>query len=153
MSRILIVMSAASVWERTDGSRYPTGYWAKELAAPHERFVQSGHTVDFASPGSILQPLDQHSADPAVAGEDCARHAAHAQQALSGFGPLLKLDEVSAHTHDAIVLPGGHRPAVDLFKDRDLGQLLTTADRAGKATGAVHHGPAALLSAIDDNSQ
>ncbi|WP_128381594.1 type 1 glutamine amidotransferase domain-containing protein [Streptomyces cavernae] len=153
MSRILIVMSAASVWERTDGSQYPTGYWAEELAAPHERFVQAGHTVDFASPGGVLQPLDQHSADPAVAGEDCARHVAHAQQALSDFGPLLKLDEVSADNYDAIVLPGGHGPVVDLFKDRDLGRLLIAADRAGKVIGAVCHGPAALLSAIDDNGQ
>lgn len=36
MSRILIVMSAADTWERTDGTSYPTGYWAEELAAPAE---------------------------------------------------------------------------------------------------------------------
>ena len=40
MSKVLIVMSAASVWERTDGSVYPTGYWAEEVAAPHEKFVR-----------------------------------------------------------------------------------------------------------------
>ncbi|MBP2477749.1 hypothetical protein JOF53_006621 [Crossiella equi] len=34
MSKILVVMSAAEVWARTDGSEYPTGYWAEELAAP-----------------------------------------------------------------------------------------------------------------------
>lgn len=150
MSRILIVMSAASVWERTDGSQYPTGYWAEELAAPHEKFVQAGHTVDFAAPGGVLQPLDQHSADPEVAGENCAHWVAHAQQALSDFGPLLELDQINADMYDAIVLPGGHGPVVDLFQDRDLAQLLIAADRAGKIIGAVCHGPTALLSAIDD---
>ncbi|MFH8485168.1 type 1 glutamine amidotransferase domain-containing protein [Streptomyces longisporoflavus] len=153
MSRILIVMSAAAVWERTDGSQYPTGYWAEELAAPHEAFVSAGHTVDFASPGGVLQPLDQHSADPAVAGEDCARHVAHAQKALSDFGPLLKLDEVSAADYDAVVLPGGHGPVVDLFQDSDLGRLLVETDRAGKIVGAVCHGPAALLSAVDEQGK
>lgn len=153
MSRILIVMSAADVWERTDGSQYPTGYWAEELAAPHEKFGRAGHTVDFASPGGVLQPLDQHSADPEIAGADCARHVANAQQALSDFGPLLRLNEVSADAYDAIVLPGGHGPVVDLFQDGGLGRLLIDTDRAGKIIGAVCHGPAALLSAVDDQGQ
>ncbi|MEV6012078.1 type 1 glutamine amidotransferase domain-containing protein [Streptomyces sp. NPDC051976] len=149
MSRILIVMSSASVWERTDGSQYPTGYWAEELAAPHEKFVQAGHQVDFASPGGVLQPLDAHSSDPQIAGEDCARYVAHAQQALSSFGPLLKLDEISVDDYDAIVLPGGHGPVVDLYQDGNLRRLLVAADQQGKIIGAVCHGPAGLLSATD----
>ncbi|ANZ40376.1 hypothetical protein BBK82_34495 [Lentzea guizhouensis] len=67
MSKILIVMSAADVGERTDGSTYPTGHWAEELAAPHEKFTRAGFTVDFASPGGVPQSLDAHSADPEVA--------------------------------------------------------------------------------------
>lgn len=153
MGRILIVMSAADVWERTDGSAYPTGYWAEELAVPHEAFVRAGHTVDFASPGGVLQPLDQHSADPEIAGEDCARHVAHAEKALSDFGALLKLNEVSLDAYDAVVLPGGHGPVVDLFQDGDLGRLLVQADREGKIVGAVCHGPAALLSAVDEQGK
>ena len=150
MSKVLIVMSAASVWERTDGSAYPTGYWAEELAAPHEKFVEAGHTVDFASPGGVLQPLDQHSADPEIAGEDCARYVAHAEKALREFGPLLKLEEVDIDDYVAVVLPGGHGPVVDLCRDTDLGRLLTAANASGKLIGAVCHGPAALLSAVDE---
>ncbi|MEU4205396.1 type 1 glutamine amidotransferase domain-containing protein [Streptomyces sp. NPDC026294] len=149
--KILIVMSAASVWERTDGSQYPTGYWAEELAAPHEKFVEAGYTVDFASPGGVLQPLDEHSADPAVAGKECGRHVAHAQKALEEFGPLLKLGEVGMDDYVAVVLPGGHGPVVDLFQDADLGRLLAEADKDGKLIGAVCHGPAALLSAKDED--
>ncbi|MFF5668586.1 type 1 glutamine amidotransferase domain-containing protein [Streptomyces hygroscopicus] len=150
-SKVLIVMSAASVWERTDGSKYPTGYWAEELAAPHEKFVEAGYTVDFASPGGVLQPLDEHSADPAVAGEECGRHVAHARKALEEFGSPLKLDEVSIDDYVAVVLPGGHGPVVDLFQDADLGRLLAKADKDGKLIGAVCHGPAALLSARDED--
>jgi putative intracellular protease/amidase len=150
MSKVLIVMSAASVWERTDGSAYPTGYWAEELAAPHEKFVEAGYTVDFASPGGVLQPLDRHSADPKIAGEDCAHYVAHAEKALREFGPLLKLEEVDIDDYVALVLPGGHGPVVDLYKDTALGRLLTDANESGKLIGAVCHGPAGLLSAVDD---
>ncbi|MBP2479497.1 putative intracellular protease/amidase [Crossiella equi] len=149
MSKILIVMSAANTWERTDGSHYPTGYWAEELAAPHQVFVEAGLTVDFASPGGVLQPLDRHSADPAIAGPDCARHVAHAERALREFGPLRRLDEVDVADYVAVVLPGGHGPVVDLYRDPDLGRLLVEADAAGKVIGAVCHGPAGLLSAVD----
>jgi putative intracellular protease/amidase len=151
MSKILIVMSAADVWERTDGSAYPTGYWAEEVAAPHEKFTEAGFTVDFASPGGVLQPLDAHSANPEVAGPDCAHHVQHAERALREFGPLLKLDEVDIADYVAVVLPGGHGPVVDLYQDADLGRLLTQADVAGKIIGAVCHGPAGLLSAVDEN--
>jgi putative intracellular protease/amidase len=151
--KILIVMSAAGIWERSDGSEYPTGYWAEELAAPHEKFVQAGFTVDFASPGGVLQPLDAHSADPEIAGPDCARYVEHAARALSEFGPLLKLDEIDINDYVAVVIPGGHGPVVDLYQDRDLGRLLTEADAAGKIIGAVCHGPAGLLSAVDENGR
>lgn len=150
MSKILIVMSAADTWVRNDGSAYPTGYWAEELAAPHQIFVDAGYTVDFASPGGVLQPLDKHSADPAIAGEDCVRYVEHAEQALAAFGPLLPLTKVNLDDYVAIVLPGGHGPVVDLFEDQDLGRLLLRADDESKLIGAVCHGPAALLSAVDD---
>ncbi|MEV0278023.1 type 1 glutamine amidotransferase domain-containing protein [Streptomyces sp. NPDC050610] len=153
MSKILIVMSAADTWERADGSSYPTGYWAEELAAPHEKFVEAGYAVDFASPGGVLQPLDRHSADPALAGPDCARYVAHAERALREFGPLLKLGEVDMADYVAVVLPGGHGPVVDLYQDADLGRLLTEADAAGKVIGAVCHGPAALLSAVGEDGE
>lgn len=133
MSKILIVMSAAAVWERTDGSAYPTGYWAEEVAAPHEKFVEAGYVVDFASPGGVLQPLDEHSADPEIAGAGCARYVAYAKKALRDFGPLLKLDEIDINDYVAVVLPGGHGPVVDLYRDAGLGRLLTEADAARKA--------------------
>ncbi|GAB3169185.1 hypothetical protein GCM10027162_07860 [Streptomyces incanus] len=128
MSKVLIIMSAADVWERTDGSAYPTGYWAEEPAAPHEKFVRSGYTVDFASPGGVLQPLDQHSADPEIAGADCARHVEYAEKVLREFGPLLKLDEVDVNDYVAVVLPGGHGPRRPLPGHRPR----PSADRRGR---------------------
>lgn len=153
MSKILIIMSAADTWIRTDGSHYATGYWAEEVAAPHKVFVEAGYTVDFASPGGVRQPLDVHSADPAVAGADCAEHVAHAQEALDRFGPLLDLAKVDLDDYVAVVLPGGHGPVVDLYQDNDLGRLLSRADERGTVIGAVCHGPAGLLSATEPDGR
>lgn len=153
MSALLIVMSAADTWIRSDGSPYPTGYWAEELAAPHETFGNAGYTVDFASPGGVQQPLDQHSADPAIAGTDCARYVDYAATALREFGPPLPLGQVDINDYTAVVLPGGHGPLTDLYQDADLGRLLLQADDAGTIIGAVCHGPAALLSAIDSEGR
>ncbi|MFG1607821.1 type 1 glutamine amidotransferase domain-containing protein [Actinoplanes sp. NPDC049265] len=153
MKRVLIVMSAADTWHRTDGTDYPTGYWAEELAAPYEQFSKAGWTVDFASPGGVLQPLDQHSADPDIAGPDCAHWVAVAEAALRRHGPLLVLGELPPGTYDVVVLPGGHGPVVDLFQDRDLGELLVDADNRGAVIGAVCHGPAGLLSAVEPDGR
>lgn len=149
MSKILIVMSAADTWERTDGSLYRTGYWAEELAATHEQFVEAGYPVDFASPGGVLQPLDARSADPEVAGPGCGRYVEYAARVLDAFGPPLPLAEVQADEYVAVVVPGGHGPVVDLFQDPDLGRILLQADDAGRPIGALCHGPAALLSAVE----
>lgn len=151
MTKILIIMSAADTWQRTDGSGYPTGYWAEEVAAPHEVFTQAGYAVDFASPGGVLQPLDAHSADPAIAGEGCEHYVRYAQDVLQQFGPLLTLADVHMADYDAIVLPGGHGPVVDLYQDPELGRLLREADDTKVVVGAVCHGPAALLSAVNDD--
>lgn len=151
MSKIVIVMSAADKWERTDGSQYPTGYWAEEVAAPHMKFVEAGYEVDFASPRGVLQPLDEHSADPAIAGPDCGKYVEYAERALREHGPLIPLGEIDADAYAGIVLPGGHGPVVDLYKDPDLGRLLREFDEAGALIGAVCHGPAGLLSAYDES--
>ena len=149
MSKILIVMSAADTWYRADGSPYRTGYWAEEVAAPHQRFVQAGYDVDFASPGGVLQPLDTHSADPDIAGPNCGYWVDYAQSVLAEFGSPVKLSDVNVADYAAVVIPGGHGPVVDLWEDADLGRVLVQADEAGTVIGAVCHGPAGLLSATD----
>lgn len=116
-------------------------------------FVEAGYTVDFASPVGVRQPLDAHSADPAIAGEGCAEHVAHARVALDRFGPLLDLAKVDVDDYVAVVLPGGHGPVVDLHQDHDLGRLLTRADERGTVIGAVCHGPAGLLSATEPDGR
>ncbi len=60
------------------------------------------------------------------------------------------LADVDLAGYDAIVMPGGHGPMADLFEDADLGRLLIEANQAGKVIAPFCHGPAGLLSAVDD---
>lgn len=53
--------------------------------------------------------------------------------------------------YDGVFVPGGHAPMVDLYRDGDMGRLLTDAVGTQKIVGAVCHGPAALLSATRDD--
>jgi putative intracellular protease/amidase len=65
----------------------------------------------------------------------------------------LVLADVDIAGYDAVVMPGGHGPMADLYKDADLGRILAEADRAGKVIAPFCHGPAGLLSAVDDDGK
>ena len=67
---------------------------------------------------------------------------ARSVQALTSTG---RLAEVAADRFDAVFIPGGHGPMVDLVNDQQLQRLLAAFDRDGKMVAAVCHGPAALL--------
>lgn len=147
MSKLLIVLSAADGWTRTDGSVYPTGYWAEEFIVMHEKFIKAGYTVDIATPSGKRPTADAKSLDPQYAGEEAPRFARYIQELSSQLNAPLDLGRVDMDVYDALVIPGGHGPVEDLHKDPDLARLLFAADDAGKVIGAVCHGPAGLLSA------
>lgn len=153
MRKLLIVLSAANTWTRADGSLYPTGYWAEEFVVIHELFVKAGHTVELATPGGVMPTADPKSIDPEFVGPGVH----HFIQYLAGLSHDLhhpkKLSEVNAADYDAVVIPGGHGPVEDLYKDLDMGALLFAADKANKIIGSVCHGQAALLSAVKPNGE
>lgn len=149
-NNILIVLSAADTWIRADGTEYPTGYWAEEFVVIHQRFVEAGAHVNVATPGGQKPTADPHSLDPnGVAGPAALEHAAYLQSISETLDPPLNLSEADIADYDAVVVPGGHGPVVDLYKDPSMGRLLSAADDAGKVIGVVCHGQAALLSAND----
>ncbi len=151
MSRILIVLSAAETWTRADGSKYASGVWAEEFVVMDETFVAAGCTVDIATPGGVAPTIDPHSMNPAVVGQENVDHFRRYLDAIAGrLAKPLVLAEVETGAYDAIVIPGGHGPVEDLYKDPDMGRVLVEADRARKVIAPVCHGQAALLAAKDE---
>lgn len=152
MSKILIVLSAADTWTRTDGTEYPTGFWAEEVVVIHETFVAAGAELTIATPGGRAPTADPHSLDPEVAGPEAPRYGAYLRSIAAALDAPLDLAAVDAGDYDAIVVPGGHGPVVDLYQDPSIGRLLTDADEdEEKVIGVVCHGQAALLSANRPN--
>lgn len=148
--KVLIVLSAADNWKRKDGSDYPTGYWAEEFIVVHEKFVQEGYTVDLATPGGKKPTADPKSLDPKIA-PDAPRYVQYLKSIAKDLDHPIALANVKIANYDAIIVPGGHGPVVDLYKDKDMGKVLFAADKADKIIGVVCHGQAALLSAVDAN--
>lgn len=145
---ILIVLSAADHWTRLDGSRYETGYWAEEFVVIHEKFVQAGYRVSLATPGGVKPTADWRSLDPQYGGAEAPHYAAYLERIDAELAHPLRLADVDVARHVAVVIPGGHGPAEDLYRDADMARVLVEADRAGKVIGSVCHGPAALLGAL-----
>ena len=154
MSNILIVLSAADTWTRADGSAYESGVWAEEFVVLDETFIDAGLHVDIATPGGVAPTMDARSLDPAVVGQE---HVDHFRSYLGRnshrVGKPLILGDVDISRYDAVVIPGGHGPVEDLYKDPDMGRVLVEADRASKIIAPVCHGQAALLAAKDENGR
>ena len=153
MAAILMVVSAADSLTMKDGSEHPTGYWAEELVVAHRALLEAGHVVDFATPGGVKPTVDKVSLQAEAVGseeraEDFRTYLDMIDVDL--FAPLV-LADVDSSGYDAVVLPGGHGPMADLYRDKDLGRILVEMNGAGKIIAPFCHGPAGLLSATSDD--
>lgn len=119
---------------------HPTGLWLEEFAVPYTAARDAGIAVTVASPRGGTVPLDPKTRPDAQQQKDWAA----ALQALRDSVPLTSLGD---DLYDAVFLPGGHGPMVDLAHDAGLHALLARHDAAGRLVAAVCHGPAALVHA------
>lgn len=125
---------------------HPTGLWLEEFAVPYRAAHAAGIEVTVASPRGGAVPLDPKT-DP----DDAQRRDwAPALEALRHSVPLAS---VAQTLFDAVFLPGGHGPLVDLVGDATLHALLARHDAEGRLIAAVCHGPAALLRATGRHGQ
>lgn len=148
--KVLIVLSAADAWTRANGEKYPTGYWAEEFVDVHKEFVEARYSVDIASPRGVKPTADPKSLEAAVVGAEKALAFSYYITALyKELNHPLELSKINMEDYDAVVIPGGHGPVEDLYKDKDMGRLLFAADKSQKIIGAVCHGQGAFLSAVD----
>jgi putative intracellular protease/amidase len=146
MAKILFVVSGATYLTLKDGTRYATGYWAEEFAAPYRAFTEAGHEVVVATPGGVTPNVDMMSLRPEMAGgvEGALELEAIIRSAEVMRRPL-KLSDVRLEDYDAVYLPGGHGPMEDLWVDADAGRILTAQLASGRPLAIVCHAPAAML--------
>ncbi|MFD7162864.1 type 1 glutamine amidotransferase domain-containing protein [Streptomyces violascens] len=149
MSRILIMLSAASRISLADGSSRPIGFWPEELVEPVRVFGRAGVDVTLATPGGKPAVADSAGFTPEGAGLSAARcdELRRCVDALkSQLDAPHALERLSAESFDAVFVPGGYAPMADLWTNPACGNLLTGFHDTRKPIAAVCHGPVALLS-------
>lgn len=164
-ARVLAVVSAADRIPLRNGRTELTGTYLGELIEPTDAMRQAGFELAFATPGARAPAIDGTSCSLMYfAGSRKRRDAA-----LSSYRELLelglaapaKLEEISQDAQrldgfDAMFVPGGHAPLVDLlhrdaFADDslndDFGALVRHFHDARRPTGLICHAPAGLAAA------
>ena len=119
-------------------SGHPTGLWAEEFAVPFMAARDAGIGVVVASPKGGAVPIDAKSVP-----SDSEKKAW--APALNALNSSVTLASVQNEDFDAIFIPGGHGPMVDLAHEKLLHDLVARHDARGKLIAAVCHGPAALV--------
>ncbi|RSN03805.1 type 1 glutamine amidotransferase domain-containing protein [Streptomyces sp. WAC 01325] len=146
MAKVLFVVSGATYWVLKDGTRYATGYWAEEFAAPYKAITEAGHEVVVATPNGVTPNVDMMSLRPSMAGgEQGALELEEIIRSAEVMRRPLQLSDVRLEDYDAVYLPGGHGPMSDLWLDADVGRILTAQLASGKPLAIVCHAPASIL--------
>jgi putative intracellular protease/amidase len=153
--KVLLVASSVNSLVFKDGRSHPTGYFLDELAVPAQEFIKAGYDVVVATPDGNTPALDKNSISESLFQNDKALLDRALSFVLTNpsmqkpkkLGDLVKagLDQ-----YDALYVPGGHAPMVDLMQDKDLGAALRHFHTANKVTALLCHGPIAVAAAMKD---
>lgn len=164
-ARVLVVVSAADRMPLREGGEEPTGTYLGELTEPTDAMLDAGFELRFATPGGRAPTIDRTSYSLMYWNLSRAKlnAAKRSYQCLLELGlakpvPLEEIarDHVRLADFDAVFVPGGHAPMVDLLHrdpfvddslNDDFGALLRFFHEAGRTTGLICHAPAALAAA------
>lgn len=151
LKKVLVILSSAQKMELQEGTYHPTGYHLTELTDVLKKILASGYRIDVATPNGetpIIDPLSK-------------RHLTHNQRleayaiidSITTMNLPFKLEELREEilmVYSGLFIPGGHAPLVDLAHNTQLKRILKHFHNHHKPTATLCHGPAALLSATDD---
>jgi len=116
-----------------------TGFFFAEIAHPYEVFENAGIAIEYATPlgGKVSHDgLDE---------KDPAQTAFLHSKSIRRLNHSHKLSEVDVLDYDAVFVPGGLGPMVDIARNPEVQQAIARAWDAGMIVGAVCHGPCSLL--------
>ncbi|MBV8594540.1 MAG: type 1 glutamine amidotransferase domain-containing protein [Caulobacteraceae bacterium] len=133
MKVLILVTSAAEL-----APGHPTGVWLEEYAIPYTALCITGVDITVASPAGGPGPIDPKTAPDSAA-------SAKWRTALEALSSTARLADMKAEDYDAVFVPGGHGPMVDLASSDAAARLIGDFAAQGRIVAAVCHGPAALL--------
>ena len=116
-----------------------TGFFFAEVAHPFEVLDTAGVAVEFASIAGGWTPYDAYDE------KDQAQKNFFESKAFRRLNRSRKLSEVDAADYDAILIPGGLGPMVDIARNAEVQRAIVRSWTTGKFVTAVCHGPCSLL--------
>ncbi|WP_199866304.1 type 1 glutamine amidotransferase domain-containing protein [Flavobacterium sp. Root186] len=135
--RILIIVSNA---DSIGPNNRRTGTFLPEVAHPYAEFDRADYQIDFASLTGDTPYLDalNLAGDP----DNLAFLTGKGWEAMQ---KAVKLSNVDVSTYDAIFVPGGLAPMVDMPENALLKKVIKETYERNAVVGAVCHGPVSLL--------
>ncbi|NKJ40262.1 type 1 glutamine amidotransferase domain-containing protein [Rhizobium sp. SG570] len=117
----------------------PTGFFFAEVAHPFDVLDKAGVAVEFASPAGGWTPFDAYDE------KDAAQKEFRESKAFRRLNRSRRLFEVDTADYDAILIPGGLGPMVDIQRNPQVQSAIMRAWTTNKIVSAVCHGPCSLL--------
>jgi putative intracellular protease/amidase len=163
--KVLVVVSAADSIPLREGRPHPTGIFIGEITEPAQSMREAGYDLVYATPGGRVPTIDQDSIRGIYWRWSKSRvkeaHKIYAELLEEGLKNPLRLEDLASNADrlkefDAVFVPGGHGPLVDLYYrdiwsskelNSDMGKVLAYFHAANKPTGLICHAPAVLATA------
>jgi len=134
---ILIIVSNANA---IGPNNRRTGTFLPEVAHPYAEFDKAGYQIDFASLSGDTPYLDALNL-----ADDPDNLKFLTGKGWAAMQKAVKLDGVDVSTYDAIFVPGGLAPMVDMPENALLKKVIAETYERNAIVGAVCHGPVSLL--------
>ena len=157
--KILVLVSSGRGLPLKDGGVYTgAGYYLNELTVPVRALMKEGYEITFANPKGNTPQVDVHSEVPDFFGGDEAKLQDYMlfRDGLKGLRDPRRIADVIASgldEYDAVFVPGGQGPMIDLLDDPDAGAVMRHFHETSKPTACLCHGPISLLSALPDSKE
>jgi len=137
MKKILIIVSNANT---IGPNNRRTGTFLPEVAHPYAEFDKAGYQIDFASLTGDTPYLDA-----LALANDPANLAFLTGKGWEAMQKAVKLSTVDVSKYDAVFVPGGLAPMVDMPENELLKKVIKETYERNAVVGAVCHGPVSLL--------
>jgi len=116
-----------------------TGNLLTEVAHPYETFKKQGYDIDVYSIKGGEAPIDM------VEETDPTNVAFLNDEGLAKMKNTTSIENVSVDQYDAVFVPGGLAPVVDMPENKTVQKILSSMYDSGKVVSAVCHGPVSLI--------
>jgi len=137
MTKILIIVSNANT---VGPHKRRTGTFLSEVAHPYAEFSKAGYEIDFASLTGESPFLDALNL-----ADDPDNLKFLTGKGWKDMHDAKKLSDVDVGSYDAVFVPGGIAPMVDMAEAPLLKKVIAETYERGAVVAAVCHGPVSLL--------